>query len=222
MSTLADAIQGAAGQPASVRVGRVDSLNPLVITAQGVPFEDVGTLGSYAPLVGDSVALLGQSSAAGSDPGSWLALGSVGSGGQMRVPAAVVRRTTNQSIPNGLGDTFVTFDSVMFDNAGMAAPLGTTLIVPLDGLYQVSVHAVFAANATGVRIAMASPGSRPREEQVLTNVGAALGTSVGLTMEAYMLAGEDMRMIVKQNSGAALNLLQARMGLSLVSTGSEG
>lgn len=77
MAGLAEAIQGTVGQPASVRIGVVDSTSPLAISAQGVPFNDVGLLGDYAPAVGDSVALLGQSSGAGSDPASWLALGAV-------------------------------------------------------------------------------------------------------------------------------------------------
>ncbi len=77
MAGLAEAIQGAVGQPASVRVGTVDSSSPLVISAQGVQFDDVGILGNYAPQTGETVALLGQCSEAGSDPASWLALGSV-------------------------------------------------------------------------------------------------------------------------------------------------
>jgi hypothetical protein len=75
MAGLAEAVQGVVGQPASVRVGVVDSTTPLAISAQGVPFDDVGLLGDYAPFVGDSVVLLGQCSGAGSDPASWLALG---------------------------------------------------------------------------------------------------------------------------------------------------
>lgn len=77
MAGLAEAVHGAIGQPASVRIGIVESTVPLVISAQGVPFTDVGLLGDYAPQVGDSVALLGQSSGAGSDPASWLALGAI-------------------------------------------------------------------------------------------------------------------------------------------------
>ena len=77
MTGLAEAVQGAVGQPASVRIGVVQNVDPLEITAQGVVFEDVGFLGSYRPLVGQTVALLGQSSGAGSDPASWLALGSI-------------------------------------------------------------------------------------------------------------------------------------------------
>lgn len=76
MTGLAEAVQGAVGQPASVRIGIVQSVNPTVIAAQGVPFTDVGYLGSFRPVVGQSVVLLGQCSQAGSDPASWLALGS--------------------------------------------------------------------------------------------------------------------------------------------------
>lgn len=77
MADLASAVRGAVGQPASVRIGIVDSLAPLVISAQGAPFDDVGLLGSYVPQVGDTVAMLGQSTEVGSDPASWLALGNV-------------------------------------------------------------------------------------------------------------------------------------------------
>lgn len=77
MAGLAEAVHGAVGQPASVRIGVVQSVNPLEIAAQGVVFEDVGILGSFTPEVGQTVVLLGQSSDAGSDPASWLALGSI-------------------------------------------------------------------------------------------------------------------------------------------------
>lgn len=77
MAGLAEAIQGAVGQPASVRIGTVESTSPLVISAQGVTFGSVGILGGYTPVAGDVVLLLGQSSGAGSDPASWIALGAV-------------------------------------------------------------------------------------------------------------------------------------------------
>jgi len=77
MAGLAEAVQNAVGQPSSVRIGMVDSIAPLVVSAQGVPFENVGVIDGYAPLVGDPVALLGQCSEAGSDPASWLLLGKV-------------------------------------------------------------------------------------------------------------------------------------------------
>lgn len=77
MASISQQIAAAPGQPSSVRIGRVDNTNPIVITAQGVVFNDVGFIRGYTPTTGDVVALLGQSSASGSDPTSWLCLGSV-------------------------------------------------------------------------------------------------------------------------------------------------
>lgn len=77
MAGIADQTRAAVGAPSSVRIGLVESLAPLVISVQGVPFQTVGTLSSYTPVVGDTVALLGQSPTSGSDPTSWLALGAV-------------------------------------------------------------------------------------------------------------------------------------------------
>jgi hypothetical protein len=71
-------IQTVPGQPASVRVGRIISVNPFVLSVQGASFNSdaVGVLGSYIPVLDDFVSVLGQSSASGSDPSSWLILGS--------------------------------------------------------------------------------------------------------------------------------------------------
>lgn len=77
MPTLAEQVQVSSGAPASVRVGLVESVDPLVVSAQGVPFQQVGVLGWYTPVEGDTVALLGQSPTSGSDPTSWLMLGNV-------------------------------------------------------------------------------------------------------------------------------------------------
>ena len=86
---LAQQIASVPGQPSSVRVGTVTSTNPLTISAQGVVFTNVGILGSYHPNVGDTVCLLGQSSASGSDPASWLCMGSVNSTAQVHSQGGV-------------------------------------------------------------------------------------------------------------------------------------
>lgn len=77
MATLSQQIAAAPGQPSSVRIGIIDSTDPIVVTAQGTEFTDVGFIRGYTPTTGDVVALLGQSSASGSDPGSWLCLGAI-------------------------------------------------------------------------------------------------------------------------------------------------
>lgn len=73
--TLAEQISKDRGQPATVRVGTVGHVEPLVVHVQGTDFVNVGVLANYVPVVGQSVVLLGQS-AVSADGSSWLALGS--------------------------------------------------------------------------------------------------------------------------------------------------
>lgn len=71
--TFPGSIQKDRGEPGKVRIGTVAGGE---IFLQETALIDVGTLGSYTPVDGDNVALLGQS-AVGSSAGSWLALGRV-------------------------------------------------------------------------------------------------------------------------------------------------
>lgn len=77
MASITQQIAAAPGQPSSVRIGIILETNPTVISVQGQEFTDVGFLDSYTPTLGDVVALLGQSSQAGTDPTSWLCLGEI-------------------------------------------------------------------------------------------------------------------------------------------------
>lgn len=120
MAGLAEAVQGAVGQPASVRIGIVDSISPLVISAQGATFNDVGVRDGYIPQVGDSVALLGQSSGAGSDPASWLALGAI-----QPSTAAPARSETDTQ------DALASTTSVTYVTTGTAC--STTFVAPNSG-----------------------------------------------------------------------------------------
>lgn len=74
---LARVVQTSPGQPASVRVGRIESVNPVVLSVQGALYnaDAVGVLGSYVPQANDVVSVVGQSVSSGTDPSSWLILG---------------------------------------------------------------------------------------------------------------------------------------------------
>lgn len=109
MASLTQQIGAAAGQPSSVRIGVISSTGPAVVTVQGQDFNDVGFLEGYVPEFGDTVAVLGQSSAAGSDPASWLCLGKVVSqpaGPVMQAGAVLISFTTQTSFT-----TAVVFDT---------------------------------------------------------------------------------------------------------------
>lgn len=77
---LVKKISQVAGAPASVRIGVIETVNPVTVRVQETVFDDVGVVDGYFPAVGDVVSLLGQSSSAGTDPTSWLVLGSASPG----------------------------------------------------------------------------------------------------------------------------------------------
>lgn len=77
--SLSGAINDAAGQPATVRVGTVVGTSPLRVSVQGTVFEGdaLGLIGS-APSLGATVLLLGQSvRGARSSGSSWVILGTL-------------------------------------------------------------------------------------------------------------------------------------------------
>ena len=74
--SFANQISKDRGQPATVRIGIVTGINPLLVTVQDTQMRDVGMIKDYTPALGDVVALLGQS-AVSADGSSWLALGSI-------------------------------------------------------------------------------------------------------------------------------------------------
>ena len=84
-SPLANQVAEAVGEPSSVRIGTVTSVSPLLVDVQGAIYKDLGLIGACPP-VGSTVALLGQSTAAGSEPTSWMCMGEVATGGDPNAP----------------------------------------------------------------------------------------------------------------------------------------
>lgn len=78
--TFPAAIVTSGGVPASVRIGVVVDDTPLRVNVQGTIYRDLGYIGSL-PAIGDTVALLGQSTSVTSSPSSWLVLGKINPGG---------------------------------------------------------------------------------------------------------------------------------------------
>jgi hypothetical protein len=131
MPGLAEAVHNAVGQPSSVRIGIIESIEPPVVTAQGIPFDDVGFLDGYVPVVGDSVALLGQCSEAGSDPASWLALGKVVPSADVVTPDMAQAGTINMTV-----------------TAATSATQGITFAAPYDVAPSVSGNINSGAGST--------------------------------------------------------------------------
>jgi hypothetical protein len=151
MAGLAEAVQSAVGQPASVRIGMVDSLDPPVISAQGVPFEDVGFIDDYYPAVGDAVALLGQCSEAGSDPASWLALGRIVPGTPKTPPQAGQVLVTFVTLTN-------TFVDVVFAKPFQGVPSVVCTIGSNAGVTNGWIVRSGLTTATGFRLSLSTSG----------------------------------------------------------------
>lgn len=222
MAGLAEAVQGAVGQPSSVRIGVVDSLDPPVVSVQGVPFHGVGFLRDYNPQVGDSVALLGQSSVVGSDQASWLVLGAVT--GTTAAVVAQLRQTAIQSIPNAVA-TPIVFTVADEDTAGgWSTTVLSRWTAPVSGRYRISGGVSFAAAAGGVRtvqfqiVGVEVPGSGTLDVGSAAAGGNRLGSR---TLSVFMNAGDYIEITGFQNTGGAINTAvagveQATMSIELI------
>lgn len=207
--SLGGAIKEMVGAPSSVRVGMVDSVSPVSISAQGVPFEDVGVLTGAHLLVGNPVVMLGQSSQEGSDPASWLALGTASptglriltaeqSTGSILLPAALTDLTgTELTVVTTLPTTRVQMWTFA-DLDVAAAVIATAVVRPIvDGVALAASTQIICESpvaAIGGRWTLAgravftlAPGTHEVKLQGQTAVGAAntFRTIAGTT--GYML-----------------------------------
>lgn len=150
--SIGQQIAAAPGQPSSVRIGVVSEANPVVVSAQGVEFNDVGFLGSYVPALGDVVALLGQSSQAGSDPASWLCLGSIVSS-----PSTLLIQAGQVSF------TFVSLTSsfldVVFATPFISTPAITCTIANNGGVSNGWMVRAGMPSPTGFRVSVTTQGA---------------------------------------------------------------
>lgn len=214
---LAEAVQGAVGQPASVRIGIVDSTDPLVISAQGAPFNDVGLLDGYVPQVGDAVALLGQSSGVGSDPASWLALGALRSttGG-----SPIARRAFVVTQQNTTSVTYV----------NLATICGIDFIAPSSG--RVMLHYRSRLTCGGASITLSAPqvaeGSTVGSGAVVPGYAASddnamfqpFGSSVGfgqsLLVEGLTPFGEYNVVLMVRSSVGGVSVIASHREIDVV------
>lgn len=144
---VAAAVVSAAGQPATVRVGTITALSPTRVTMGGTVIdpEAVGFARDYSPVLGDVVALLGQSVEGTDSSGStWLVLGTISLGGpSLRNEIGMLARrmrTTN-------------FDSPVYTVAAGEQLIGggITLSVPVKAGHLIHLGLTFHhANTSGV------------------------------------------------------------------------
>ena len=135
-SPLSSQISATPGEPALVRIGIVTSVAPLEVSVQGVVFTNVGVNAPFQAQVGMTVALLGQSSSAGSDPASWLVFGA---------PQPVAAVAT--AVEDGTESTLQSTTSVVYVLGTVT--VGTAFTAPPSGMVAVSFFGSIDNNAVG-------------------------------------------------------------------------
>lgn len=213
---LVQAVQAVPSQPATVRIGLVTSVDPLSVSVQGAVFIGVGKMASYfMPVVGDVVALVGQS-ALTSDAASWLVLGRVdpGSDGaaEFTVPQVKAWNSTLVSMLDA-ATTVIPLQTELWDSTGtMHDSVSNTsrLVAPIDGRYLILANLGFAFSAAGRRICqirLNANGSGvggiaiSEENHMASPLGSAV---IGTKFEYDLVAGDYVEMFGNQTSGGAL------------------
>jgi hypothetical protein len=144
---LADQTAATPGQPSTVRVGTVQAINPIQILMGGtvIDRDSLGFLTDYNPVVGDTVAILGQAvEGANSSASTWLVLGAINAAAPSRRPELQILAMTQRAAQ---------FDSPTYTVAAGEQLIGgnITLTVPLKAGHIIGLHATWHhANTSGV------------------------------------------------------------------------
>lgn len=174
-SPLANQVAEAVGEPSSVRIGTVTQVSPLKVDVQGTEYTNLGRIGP-CPAVGQTVALLGQSTAAGSEPTSWLVLGVISTACYPAVFA--------------FSDTVDTTASAVYTIAG-APTVGVSFTVPPAG--RVKIHWGAEINNSAAGFTLVSP-------QVATGAVLGAGTVILAASDANTARSDTVTVFVRSSN----------------------
>lgn len=186
-----------------LRIGVVTSTDPLIVDVQGALIQP-GHLGTYAPAIGEPVALLRQDQ-------SWLALGNTtGSTGPGIGTGVIFARTTPMNIPSGGGGTPATFTDALYDPLGVGFT-GSTFTLPAGwaGVWDLNLYGAFGVNATtaGFRVmSIVANGAAVAEWRDAANPTASNYTANSVSITLPLVAGSVISNNIFQNSGVTLTV----------------
>lgn len=129
--------------------------------------------------------------------------------------AVRVKRDNNQAIDTDT-DTFVEFESKGYDDAHFVTLVSDdeTISIPSTGVYMINWFVRWEANATGVRsgIIQRSVAGGAYSNFAPVDHRPAVSGQISLNAgydERYMNAGDTLKLLVRQTSGGALNVINA-------------
>lgn len=183
----------------------IQSDRTLTVTVNGATEQvsDVAYTTSTVPLPGSLVWCV-------SDGVDLFAIGTIAA--DNRTPSARASRSTNQSIPNAT-DSSIDFDGVNSDLWGSWASGANSarLYARIPGRYMAVGQATFEAHATGFRRLWIEKDGTSTVGRVDTiSIGAGSAMWVNVTSQPFTMAsGEYIRLMARQNSGGALNVINS-------------
>jgi hypothetical protein len=140
------------------------------------------------------------------------------------IPQVRLEKTAAQSITTGPAFTGVTWDTELYDTAGLFNPATPdTLTAPIAGVYSIEAGVRWSANPTGFRFAGICINQLPADCAVLDNVavseyatnddpgvGTPKLTQQSVSTQLKLAAGDIVHVIVTQDSGVTLTVDQWR------------
>lgn len=139
-----------------------------------------------------------------------------------RPPGCIAQRTTSQSAGNGAA-TAIPLNAVDLrdtDNFHNPASSPERITIPsgLGGLYRIDWSMGFAANATGYRdgVVRVNGSSAVTPSRVRVPAVSGVTTFISSTALIALAAGDYIELLAQQNSGGALNVDVAHVGLTMV------
>lgn len=188
---------------ASVISVQADRTITVTVNGSSEEVANVAYTASTTPLPGTLVWVL-------SDGVDLFAIGSIAT--DNRTPSPRASRSTNQSIANAT-DASIDFDGVNSDAWGSWASGANSarLYACIPGRYMAVGQATFEAHATGFRrlwIEKDGTSTVGRVDQISIGAGSAMWVNV--TSQPFTMApGEYIRLMARQNSGGALNVVNS-------------
>lgn len=134
--------------------------------------------------------------------------------GSFHSPAALVTRVAPQSIVNAT-QTAVVWTNEVYDKGQQHAANSSMFAITRDGWYRVSAIIHWAANATGTRTAQILLNGSAIGGTVVTEPARSAAFTQSVAADIYCQAGQNLRVEVTQDSGAALDVLSTYSAFSL-------
>jgi hypothetical protein len=122
-------------------------------------------------------------------------------------PGCVVSRTAVQSFASGTEAalTFTATDTRDTDAFHTASSATVTVPTGFGGLYLVTAKTLFGAHATGYRMQRLTLNASEVTRDTTASISGSTSTGMTTSLTVVLAAGDDLQLLLYQNSGSALD-----------------